>query len=123
MTFATPSLLPMMNAAAPAAAEYSSASPGAPCDVSAPMASPYSMALAVDEPHAHEHGLGAGLARELEVGAVAVSGVGADGLGDHGPGRLDRVRMRLGTDVDRADLLRVDPALDQARFSSPRPTS
>ena len=30
--------LPKMNAAAPAAAEYSSASPGAPCEVSAPTA-------------------------------------------------------------------------------------
>jgi hypothetical protein len=34
-------LSPKMNAAAPAAAEYSSASPGAPCEVSAPIPTAY----------------------------------------------------------------------------------
>ena len=41
---------PMMNAAAPAAAEYSSASPGAPCDVSPPMPMAYLTSPALTRP-------------------------------------------------------------------------
>ena len=41
-----------MYAAPPADAVYSSASPGAPCDVSAPIANPYSMVPDFTKPYA-----------------------------------------------------------------------
>ncbi len=60
-----------------------------------------------DQRLGHEHALGPRLAGELEIGDVDRGGR-TDGLGDNGARRFDRVGVRLGTDVERADIARVD---------------
>src|SRR6266513_2282500 len=57
---------------------------------------------------------GAGLAGELEV-RRGQDRSRADRLRDDGRGRFDGIRMGLGTDVDRADLGRIDVDLGHAR--------
>ncbi len=63
----------------------------------------------LDQRLGDEEALGARLAGELEIGHVERRDR-ADGLGDDGARGFDRVGVRLGTDVEGADLGGVDPA-------------
>ena len=54
-----------------------------------------------------EHGLGAGLARELEVRDMHIR-PDAESLGHHRAAGLDRVGVRLRTDVKSSDAARID---------------
>ncbi len=61
-----------------------------------------------DQSHRGDHGFGAGFAGEFPVRGLGV-GDRADRFRDQRGGRLDRIRVGLRPDPDRAQFCRVDP--------------